>query len=106
MSQREIAPYKYPRAIEFVTEVAQDRERKAAAFHVAADGAGERHARKTHDGGGMTAPTKIEGDRPVTAAKANTVAILPATKDQPPNRFVRRCCSRAAGRGRKATPTA
>ncbi len=31
----------------------------------------------------MTAPTKIEGDKPVTAAKANTVAILPATKDQP-----------------------
>ena len=36
--KREIAPYKYPRAIEFVDATAQDRHRQAAAVYVAADG--------------------------------------------------------------------
>ena len=40
--KREIAPYKYPRAIEFVARAAQDRNRQAEAICPAADGPGRR----------------------------------------------------------------
>ena len=40
--KREIAPYKYPRAIEFVAQLPKTGDRQAAAICLAADGAGRR----------------------------------------------------------------
>ena len=51
--KREIAPYKYPRAIEFVAQLPKTGNRQAAAICPAADGAGRRRAVGRHGRGMM-----------------------------------------------------
>ncbi len=74
-----IAPYKYPRAIEYVTALAAHPDRQAAALRAAPHGA---------------------------ATPRRTSWRHKETDQCPKARHSTPCCSRPAGRGRRASPTA
>ena len=98
--KREIAPYKYPRAIEFVAQLPKTETGKLQALCAAADGA-RPAASSAGDGRGMN----VEGEWLVSTSKGPTLAVLPVTKDETSPQ-ARRSCNRAAGRCRRDTPTA
>ena len=82
-----VAPFKYPRAIEYVTEPAADRDRQTAALRIAAacGGIGRQQTRVLR-----------------RIRKCPTAPSTPCLRA----RAATRCCIRPAGRSRKATPTA
>ncbi len=74
--KREIAPYKYPRAIEFVTQLPKTETGKLKRFALRqmaqAGAASAGHGRRM----------KCEGELSVSMPKGPTLAVLPVTKDE------------------------
>ena len=98
--RREIAPYKYPRAIEFVAQLPKTETGKLKRFalrQMAQAGASSSHLAADDS-------NRTDGEPPVTTSNAPALAVRPAANGE--TSPARRFCSPAAGRPRRDTPTA